>query len=166
MTHASCNKVLPSNVGCHAHWPYVETLSVTLPPPLCRAPTGVHPSPRSQGPAAPHPLRSALPLAVLGALCAPPFATAAALPFTVPTCPFPRTDASPASGGCAPAPVWLGLGSGLDCADALLAAMASSVYARGSALANTLNASRIGRYPVQRLQTPDTVLRLTSVAGY
>ena len=36
---------------------------------------------------------------------------------------------------------------------ALLAAMASSVYAPGSTLANTLKASRIGRYPVHRLQT-------------
>ena len=35
---------------------------------------------------------------------------------------------------------------------ALLAAMASSVYAPGSTLANTLNASRIGRYPVHRLR--------------
>ena len=33
-----------------------------------------------------------------------------------------------------------------------LAAMASSVYAPSSTLANTLNASRMGRYPVHRLR--------------
>ena len=35
----------------------------------------------------------------------------------------------------------------------LLAAIASSVYALGSAFAKTLKASSIGRYPVQRLRT-------------
>jgi hypothetical protein len=35
---------------------------------------------------------------------------------------------------------------------ALLAAIASSVYAAGSTFANALKASKMGRYPVQRLQ--------------
>ncbi len=37
---------------------------------------------------------------------------------------------------------------------ARLAAMASSVYAPSSTLANTLKASRMGRYPVHRLRVP------------
>ena len=86
----------------------------------------------------------ALPFARRGASCAPLFATAAhALPLA-------SAARAPAWCGASAPPAGLGscsaarpLGPGF--ARALLAAMASSVYACGSALANTLNASRIGR---------------------
>lgn len=81
-------------------------------------------------------------------LLRPSFVGAPPLP-QAPPLPLLQARQDPLPQAC---PLWPLLAVPLAPAPALLAAIASSVYAAASTLANALKASRMGRYPVQRLQ--------------
>lgn len=74
-----------------------------------------------------------------------PFPFFPALPLALPLLPLVRPLVPPLVPPLAPLLPWWPFA-------ALLAAIASSVYAAGSTFANALKASKMGRYPVQRLQ--------------